>query len=116
MYNIESETIYGLCVKVRRIEREKLEEVFRSHVLGDNKEATYAFPKDERPVISAYDCDEPADMVVTEVKYSETGYLSIVGYPKNGYSDDITEIEFDDIALGHLEFVADQLKYCLNVK
>jgi len=58
--------------------------------------------------LSAYDYDEPCDVVILAVKVDNDGYFTIIGDEKNDRGNE-HEIEVDEIFAGHLDYLISEI-------
>ena len=96
-------SVYNSVQEVKNREQEELAEALRQH--GEKVEDGYEWHfEGERPIVAAYYCDEPCDMVILSVRVDKEGSLTIIGEDKNDKGYEL-EIEADDIFAGHLDFI-----------
>lgn len=100
-------SVYNSVQEVKHREQEELAEALRQH--GEKVEDGYEWHfEGERPIVAAYYCDEPCDMVILSVRVDKEGSLTIIGEDKNDKGYEL-EIEADDIFAGHMDFITSEI-------
>lgn len=105
---------YSLHKKLDAQEREELIAAIRAHggeYIFVHFDEDGDYDEEERnnaPIIMAgtRSMDTYEDFYISRVELENDQYLNIYGWPKEGWTD---ELQLDDFAHGHLEYIIDQI-------
>lgn len=100
-------SVYDSVQEIKRREREELITALRLH--GEQVPGGYEWHFEGNfPIVAAYDCDEPCDVVILAVKADTDGNLTIIGDVKNDRGNE-HEIFADDIFAGQIDYITQNI-------
>ena len=103
----EERSIKSLLDEVRQMEQEELRTAVMHHGKKEKDGWTYRF-KDECPIVVAYNCEEPCDVVVLSVRVDRKGVISIAVEEKLDRTYPFT-LDAGDVFPGQLMFVTEKV-------
>lgn len=98
-------TIHEEVEALKAQEQKELKKKLRE--CGEKTESGYGYTfdnEDMRPIIAAYNYDEPADVVIIAAKLNKWGKLTLIGDEKNDRGNE-HEMHINDIFAGQLDYV-----------
>ena len=100
--------IYDIIQILKRMEQEDLAASVILHGKKVNDEYEYNF-EGECPVVAAYFCGVPSDVVVLSVKAKVNGNITVVGDDMNDRGNE-QKVFVDDIFAGQIEHIVSEIK------
>lgn len=101
---------YSIYESIQEIKwREQKELIKQLRQKGNKVDENYEYSfEGEHPIIAAYYCDEPCDVIVNSVKVNKDNNLRLIVKEKNNPFDE-RELAPEDVFAGHLSFVTSEI-------